>query len=64
LYVGSDGEIRALPLDAPLAEAKPADLVPGGMNWLGRTSTPLLVGGGRLYVGFVGWGLCALGGGQ
>ncbi|MFP4054648.1 MAG: PQQ-binding-like beta-propeller repeat protein [Phycisphaerae bacterium] len=64
LYVDSAGEIRMLATDAAELSAKPDSLVPGGMTWLGKPTTPLLTAGGRVYVGLAGWGLCLLAGGN
>ncbi len=62
VYVGRDGEIRRRQIAAESETSQP--LVPGGMNWLGPLSTPLLSADGKVYAGFVGWGLCAFGAGR
>ncbi len=62
LYVGLDGEIRHWQIGSEPETSQP--LVPGGMNWLGPVSTPLLSADGNVYAGFVGWGLCVFGAGR
>jgi outer membrane protein assembly factor BamB len=65
VFFGEKGEIRTVPADAAqIASSESATLVPGGMNWLGEASTPLLSAGGRVQAAFTGWGLCVFGASQ
>lgn len=64
VFLGPSGEIRILSTDGQVSPDDAEPIVPGGMSWLGRPTTPLLAAGGRLHVGLYGWGICTFGGGE